>query len=235
MGSEISQNESNRESEDRSTLHGDIQIQESQNTSVITAKQIPTEDIIESPNAIVSAGNEVLKEGKKEIEDLEPETSKGVHSEIRGTKLEGEQVPEEPAKEPLQEDTERTPLSALLQRSNKEAPQVIEHVTKERELTASPEEIASEEEGEENSGTREVKTGQEYDGQDEGDEHKKTDSSSDSLVVVDAAKDIDMKLVHKKPHGILSGVGSKVKHSISKVKKAITGKSSHHLKPASPK
>lgn len=67
----------------------------------------------------------------------------------------------------------------------------------------------------------------------EGEEHKKTDSSSDG-VIVEASRDMDVKSPQKKHHGILSGVGTKVKNSISKVKKAITGKSSH-TRPPSPK
>lgn len=56
-------------------------------------------------------------------------------------------------------------------------------------------------------------------------------SSSGSTAIV---KYIEVKSSHKKSHGILSGVGSKVKLSISKVKKAITGKSSQP-KTQSPK
>ncbi|GFP93451.1 hypothetical protein PHJA_001489500 [Phtheirospermum japonicum] len=56
---------------------------------------------------------------------------------------------------------------------------------------------------------------------------------SEAPVMVDIG-DADAKVAHKKSHNILSGVGSKVKHSIAKVKKAITGKSSHP-KPPSPK
>ncbi|XP_048327501.2 uncharacterized protein LOC107415461 isoform X2 [Ziziphus jujuba] len=62
----------------------------------------------------------------------------------------------------------------------------------------------------------------------EGEEHKgSSEPESDAPVIVEASRDIDVKVAHKKSHSILSGVGSKVKHSISKVKKAITGKSSH--------
>ncbi|XP_011005146.1 PREDICTED: microtubule-associated protein futsch-like [Populus euphratica] len=64
--------------------------------------------------------------------------------------------------------------------------------------------------------------------EEEGEEHKKTDSGSDAPVMVEASRDIvDVKVASKKHYNILSGVGSKVKNSISKVKKAITGKSSH--------
>lgn len=72
------------------------------------------------------------------------------------------------------------------------------------------------------------------DEEEESDEHKKPDSGSDAPVVVEASRDLDVKVAHKKSHHILSGVGSKVRHSIAKVKKVITGKSSHP-KPLSSK
>ncbi|CAL5325291.1 unnamed protein product [Camellia sinensis] len=60
------------------------------------------------------------------------------------------------------------------------------------------------------------------------------DLGSDAPVMVEASRDMDVKIAHKKSHNILSGVESKVKHSIAKVKKVITGKSSYP-KTASPK
>lgn len=66
-------------------------------------------------------------------------------------------------------------------------------------------------------------------------EHKDDKTSPDSIVMVEAKDTVSIIKTHKKPHGILSGVGSKVKHSISKVKKVLTGKSSHTTKPSSPK
>ncbi|KAK7260688.1 hypothetical protein RIF29_26943 [Crotalaria pallida] len=57
-------------------------------------------------------------------------------------------------------------------------------------------------------------------------------SSSSGTVMIKGSQDADVS--PKKSHGVLSGVGSKVKHSISKVKKAITGKSSSK-KTSSPK
>ncbi|XP_048616580.1 titin isoform X2 [Brassica napus] len=72
-------------------------------------------------------------------------------------------------------------------------------------------------------------------GEDEdGDEHKDDKTSPDSIVMVEAKDTANIIKTQKKSHGILSGVGSKVKHSISKVKKALTGKSSHTTKPSSP-
>ncbi|CAL0323063.1 unnamed protein product [Lupinus luteus] len=59
------------------------------------------------------------------------------------------------------------------------------------------------------------------------DEFEKISPSSSDNVMIKDSQDSDVKVSPKKHHGILSGVGSKVKHSISKVKKAITGKSSH--------
>ncbi|CAI0456257.1 unnamed protein product [Linum tenue] len=73
--------------------------------------------------------------------------------------------------------------------------------------------------------------------QDEGEDQHKNDSGSDGMVIVEASKEAEVKVVttpQKKSHNILSEVGSKVKHSISKVRKVITGKSSHQSKQKSP-
>jgi hypothetical protein len=54
--------------------------------------------------------------------------------------------------------------------------------------------------------------------EEEGEEHEKTDSGSDAPVMVEASRDIvDVKVASKKHYNILSGVGSKVKNSISMV------------------
>ncbi|KAL7100632.1 hypothetical protein ACP275_08G008100 [Erythranthe tilingii] len=78
-----------------------------------------------------------------------------------------------------------------------------------------------------------VKSDEEKDDEEESSEQRRPDFGSEAPVMVDMG-DADLKTPHKKSHNILSGVGSKVKHSIAKVKKAITGKSSHP-KPPSPK
>ncbi|KAL8043802.1 hypothetical protein ABFX02_08G008200 [Erythranthe guttata] len=78
-----------------------------------------------------------------------------------------------------------------------------------------------------------AKTDEEKDDEEESSEQRRPDLGSEAPVMVDMG-DADLKTPHKKSHNILSGVGSKVKHSIAKVKKAITGKSSHP-KPPSPK
>ncbi|XP_058180305.1 uncharacterized protein LOC131298839 isoform X5 [Rhododendron vialii] len=125
-------------------------------------------------------------------------------------------------------------LSDLLQRSTKRNVQVGEDVTEERELMGIKEEPQNE-----TAKTVEAEEEAVHDKKDEeeeGDELKREDSGSDAPVMVEASRDMDVKIAHKKPHhhNILSGVGSKVKHSLAKVKKAITGKSSHP-KPTSPK
>jgi len=118
-------------------------------------------------------------------------------------------------------------LSDLMQKSTKENSQVAKDLTKERHPMLSKTEMQNEEA--ETTQLGKAKTDEE-----EGDEDKRTDPDYDAPVMVEASKDIDVKVAHKKSHSILSGVGSKVKHSISKVKKALTGKSSHP-KTLSPK
>ncbi|KVH92794.1 hypothetical protein Ccrd_005146 [Cynara cardunculus var. scolymus] len=85
----------------------------------------------------------------------------------------------------------------------------------------------------EETGDNREKTEDEDEAEEDDEDNQKMGSCSDAPVMIEASKDMDVK-VHKKSHNILSGVGSKVKHSIAKVKKAITGKSSHP-KPPSPK
>ncbi|KAF4381607.1 hypothetical protein F8388_021235, partial [Cannabis sativa] len=103
-------------------------------------------------------------------------------------------------------------LSELIQSSTEEKTQVVEHLSKEKEPKSS----------------KEVEHSQihEEDDEEEEEEHEDEDHP-DAPILVHASKDIDAKAARKKSQGIFSGVGSKVKHSISKVKKVITGKSSH--------
>ncbi|BBH00448.1 hypothetical protein Prudu_010432 [Prunus dulcis] len=88
----------------------------------------------------------------------------------------------------------------------------------EKDTTASKE-VQTEEEEEEHENAEEVKIYEET-GENE---HTNAEPGYDSPVIVEASRDADAKISHKKSHNILSGI----KHSISKVKKAITGKSSH--------
>ncbi|XP_072979678.1 uncharacterized protein [Typha angustifolia] len=76
----------------------------------------------------------------------------------------------------------------------------------------------------ENANIEEEKTDDEKCEKEEEDEDK-TEKSGHNIELILEAREAELKPAHKKSHNILSGVGSKVKHSIAKVKKAITGKS----------
>uniref|UniRef100_A0A2C9U733 Uncharacterized protein n=1 Tax=Manihot esculenta TaxID=3983 RepID=A0A2C9U733_MANES len=119
-------------------------------------------------------------------------------------------------------DSAKLSLFDMMQKSTRERQEARESA-EEKEPKARKEELEQ---------TEKAKSDEEED--DEREEQKKDDSGSDAPVIVEASRDIEIKVAHKKSHNILSGVGSKVKHSISKVKKAITGKSSHP-KQQSPK
>ncbi|XP_050135619.1 uncharacterized protein LOC126611391 isoform X33 [Malus sylvestris] len=105
----------------------------------------------------------------------------------------------------------------------KERIQMGTHSPEEKEATTtSKEQQIEEDEEEEHESCEEVKTDEEK-GENE---HKNGEPGYDSPIMVEASRDADVnvKVVsHKKSNNILSGI----KHSISKVKKAITGKSSH--------
>ncbi|GLU11319.1 hypothetical protein SLE2022_280740 [Rubroshorea leprosula] len=103
--------------------------------------------------------------------------------------------------------------------TTKETPSVTKEMTKERERTTSKKKSQIEEadEGE------------------EGNKRRKMDSDPDSPVMVEAPteKENIRKVPPKKSHNILSGVGSRVKHSISKVKKAFICASPNVVNPKS--
>nr|XP_023909294.1 uncharacterized protein LOC112020953 [Quercus suber] len=166
---------------------------------------------------------------KVELKDTRPGKSTEADAEVREVECEGGKrigdLGEILTEKSTSEDSAKISLSDLMHRSKKENLQVTKDLTKEREPVPSKEEMQNQEA---ETTVDETKTAEE-----EGDEHKRTDPGYDAPVMVEAAKDIDVKVVHKK-HNILSGVGSKVKHSLSKVKKAIIGKSSHP-KTTSPK
>ncbi|KAM5581716.1 hypothetical protein ABKV19_010789 [Rosa sericea] len=108
----------------------------------------------------------------------------------------------------------------LMDESTKERMKVVTHLTEEKEPTVGKELQANEAEEEEHENVEEAKT-------DEDTEHKRAYQGYDEPVIVEASRDTEVKVTPKKSHNILSGMGSKVKHSISKVKKAIIGKSSN--------
>lgn len=163
---------------------------------------------------------------KVETEHTRPVKAREIDAEVRGVECQGEKRMVDSG-EKITEESAKFSLSDLMQKSMKENPQVAKDLTKERHPMLSKAEMQNEEA--ETTQFGKAKTDEE-----EGDEHKRTDPDSDAPVMVEASKDIDVKVAHKKSHNILSGVGSKVKHSISRVKKAITGKSSHP-KTQSPK
>lgn len=66
-----------------------------------------------------------------------------------------------------------------------------------------------------------------HDEEEEEEAEEEDDEEDHDASTVQSSKDGETKASKKKSHGLFSGVGSKVKHSISKVKKAITGKSSN--------
>ncbi|XP_039157988.1 microtubule-associated protein futsch isoform X3 [Eucalyptus grandis] len=146
--------------------------------------------------------------------------------ELKGIEYGGERTCSSDAKtseEELAKDTSVGSLTDLLSNIPQGNSPTTEPSSKERRPTDEPDIVPP----------QEVKREEERDEHEE-DEHERTEQGHDAPVMVEASKDIDVKVPHKKSHNILSGVSSKVKHSISKVKKAITGKSSHS-KAHSPK
>ncbi|XP_022750544.1 uncharacterized protein LOC111299565 [Durio zibethinus] len=185
--------------------------------SLINKEHFPTE---QQDRALVTSD-------KAEAGDMEPGNAQEICSEVvvdHGDEQKKDNLGVQITQEPASVDSAKPSLSGLHQRSTREKMQVSQDMIEERELRVSKEEPHVEE----------AKT-EEKDGE-EGDDHNKRDSGSDAPVMVEAPRDTDTK-PHKKSQNILSGVGLKVKHSISKVKKAITGKSSHskESKPISPK
>lgn len=170
--------------------------------------------------------------------NISTEFSQGEHETEKPSKVEQEEAEcgneerkdQEREGKPEPEETGKPSLSELFQVSMRGTSQMADHSAIEKEPTGSKDPRAenSDEAEHENS-----KTDEEKDDEEESHEQQISDSVSEAPVMVDMG-DADVKVAHKKSHNILSGVGSKVKHSIAKVKKAITGKSSHP-KPPSPK
>ncbi|KAF7134977.1 hypothetical protein RHSIM_Rhsim08G0050800 [Rhododendron simsii] len=192
-----------------------------------------SEDIQGLEKTSLATPHEQIASKRDPSESIEHTNSKGM--ECGEENRVGKQS-EEITEESQMIESAKMSLSDLLQRSTKRNVQVGEDVTEERELMGIKEEPQNE-----TAKTVEAEEAAVHDNidkkdEEEGDELKREDSGSDAPVMVEASRDMDVKIAHKKPHhhNILSGVGSKVKHSLAKVKKAITGKSSHP-KPTSPK
>lgn len=167
---------------------------------------------------------------KPEVGDLEPGKAQEICSQGEEKKADNTGV--EINQEPASADSGKLSLSDLLQKATDEKMQTIERDIEERDLKDL---TVSKEEPETIQVKEEAKTDEEKDGEEGVEDNNKTDSGSDAAVMVEAPRDTITK-THKKSNNILSGVGLKVKNSISKVKKAITGKSSSkESKPISPK
>lgn len=193
-------------------------------------KQIMTEaDSDESSKPKVSTGskddplkreNLITKTLDAEVENLSEENDSTPELESNSTDTGEETIMIDEVKEQTAKpESTMISLSVLLSRSTKGTSQVAKRLIEESETTDKKGLQADKVDSDEDKGAKEEE-------EEEGGENQKVDSGSDAPVMVEASRDMDVK-VCKKSHGILSGVGSKVKYSISKVKKVITGRSSH--------
>ncbi|KAJ7974620.1 titin [Quillaja saponaria] len=152
-----------------------------------------------------------------EVKDAKPGKARELDTKSKRTECGGEEkigyLVEKLTEEPTLTIAEDTSISNI---SPREILQAAEHPNEEPGPLASKEKVKSQE-AEIPLLHEEEKTDREKDGK-EGDNYQKANAGLEAT---------DIKVKHKKSQNILSGVGSKVKHSISKVKKAITGKSSH--------
>ncbi|KAF3444607.1 hypothetical protein FNV43_RR14299 [Rhamnella rubrinervis] len=149
---------------------------------------------------------------RTEPKETEPQNDTWADTEIKGEEREIERETGGSDEKTTESTSTKISLSDLIESSTKQT----EQVTEEKEPTVEKE--------------AEAEHGEAKKDDEEGEEHKGSEPEGDVPVMVEtveASRDADVKVAHKKSHNILSGVGSKVKHSISKVKKAITGKSSH--------
>lgn len=184
----------------------------------------------ESTKANISTGNEDVSL----VQQLESGKILGDEPKAKGVECQEEKRMGEECKDttenPISTDSDKISPPDILQGPSEAALNVAEDLTKGRGLPENKEDL--EDDKTETAEVEEPKTDEDV----EKDENKRVDSGSDAPVMVEASRDMDINVSPpKKSHtSILSGVGSKVKHSIAKVKKVITGKSSHP-KPASPK
>ncbi|MFS7970493.1 hypothetical protein Hanom_Chr09g00821651 [Helianthus anomalus] len=174
---------------------------------------------LDASETLGTAAAEDLKISQKYVQDDLSQT----HPEVQNREVPACTVDKQSPKE----STEIKILTEKIDSSHEQAEQVAKSLVPEAgnlkvNTTVS---VEKEESG--------VKTDEEDEEEEDHEEDEKTGSCSDAPVMVEASQDMEVK-AHKKSHNILSGVGSKVKHSIAKVKKAITGKSSP-TKSTSPK
>ena len=210
---------------------GSLDIEEAQSSNETCKEQIPVEaESVQSTAADITTSNkdaapifpDPVEETsqKAEPKDIKLRNETWVDREIKEEEYTAEkEVASDSGGRKTGTESAVISLSELMQSSKEETTQVAEH--KEKEPTKSMKEA-------EHSQTREGKDEEEEEEHEhEEGEHDEEEDHPDAPILVQASKDIDAKAGRKKSHGIFSGVGSKVKHSISKVKKAITGKSTH--------
>lgn len=179
------------------------------------------------PNSNESTKDKISTENKDVslVEQLESQNLLGAETRAKGvafqetTSGECKGTPEKSTST----DLEKIASPDILSGSSEQDLKVAEDLSKERGLPVNKED--SQDDKTTTAEVEEPKTDEDVDE----DENKRMDSGSDGPVMVETSRDMDTKVSpHKKSHSsILSGVGSKVKHSIAKVKKVITGKSSH--------
>ncbi|CAI9283312.1 unnamed protein product [Lactuca saligna] len=159
-----------------------------------------------------------------EADDLKATKSSGTESQCSSEAF-GEEKKMGDEKEKSQTaEPAKILFTDMMHEQTKGDSEVAENLIEKRETALTKDQQVDKEE----TGEKGTKTDEENEEEDEED-----NQMVDAPVMVEASKDIEVK-TPKKSHNILSGVGSKVKHSIAKVKKAITGKSSPS-KPPSPK
>ncbi|KAF8378240.1 hypothetical protein HHK36_029579 [Tetracentron sinense] len=247
-GKEISQKADRMELAEANEITQSIEKPEKASDATSEEQTLGEADPTESTETKISPGNKDISSRpqdpvaktlqKAEVEDQEKRKALETESEVSAVERGGEKRMDDEAQETVDEskpmDTDMVSLSDLVQRSTKKTLQMDGHLTEDKKTTVGKKEMQTEDA--ETVQVEEAKTNEE-DKDDEGEEeneHKKEVSGSDDPVMVEASRDVDVKPMHKKSHNIFSGVGSKVKHSIAKVKKAITCTSSYP-KPLSPK
>ncbi|XP_020099902.1 titin isoform X4 [Ananas comosus] len=190
---------------------------------VVVENEEPKQDKVPEVNMLEDL--ETLPKDKN-VENEEENRETTTESKTMMTKVNFPNEPEVPDSQKVQKlDTEMESAKKIVEPDEK-CSEVVN-------LTTSTEEKQSEKVISATSEEEKTDDDDEKDGRQGEDEHKAEDPGNNAAVIVEA-RDVELKPTHKKSHNILSGVGSKVKHSLAKVKKAITGKSSHP-KTASPR
>ncbi|KAL1536490.1 microtubule-associated protein futsch-like isoform X1 [Salvia divinorum] len=183
-------------------------------------------------HVVLEAGDtrNLIPENLDGDKNISTEHFQGEHEVVKPSKVEQEEdecgnkdrKDQQMERKTESEETDKPSLSDLLHVSTRGTTEMEDHSPTEKEPTRHTENMPAQNIDE--ADHENMKTDEEKDDEEESHEQKKSDLGSEAPVMVDIG-DADIKVAHKKSHNILSGVGSKVKHSIAKVKKAIIGKS----------